>query len=224
MRKSFMCTCFSKFYPLNLLKMKGSVPKIFKIVFIILGATVLVIGCSKQTQITDRELPLVNEERQIQVADEKQLQTNEEKIQRIIEVQTNESINQKETVNLYGFEIPCYLINIDDLPLVNYQETPYPYMKLSSLRNPLMVLLDVKYPENGGDTYRLSNLLSLKFDKEIVADLMKKFKAEEFSTEEYQIIDFEDGTYIMFEIATDDTRVVTIGNIEDKPDNVKKTP
>lgn len=177
--------------------------KILKITLIILGIVLALTGCSKQTLGTK----------------ENQDQTNDEKLQRIIKSKEKEQLDKKETVDLYGFEIPCYIIDMEESPAIVPADTSYPQMTWNPKRNMLTVYLNVKNLENGGDTYQLENLLKLKFDKKTVASLMKEFNQGDTKT-----IGFEDETYIIFSTATDDTRIVTIGDIVDRPGQKEETP
>lgn len=170
--------------------------KMLKRASVILGVILITTGCNNQIRTIEKTTEL----------------TNKEKKQVIIDTQDNGELNTEKTINLYGFEIPYSLINMDGRLAVNYEDTPYPYMTWFEEKDMLIIYLNVKYPENGGDTYRLENLLELKFDKKTVGDLMEKFKIEET-----KIIDFDDETYMIFSTATDGTRVVSIGNIENKP-------
>jgi len=140
-------------------------------------------------------------------------QTPEEKLHKIIEVQTDENPDKNETIELYGFNIPCYLRYAFDSEPIDYKSSQYPYMIWFTDRkdgNMLMLGLNDQYPENGGESYRLESFLALKYDKKTVDLLMYKFKKRET-----EVIDCKDGTYIIFSTGTDDSRVVLIGNIED---------
>ena len=159
---------------------------IIRLTYILLGTLLITTGCNEKTQ------------------------TNEEKLSKIMEVQKIEEPDTDETIELYGFNIPCYLIYITDSEPIDYKSTPYPYMSWLTDRDMLRLALNDQYPENGGDSYRLENFLALKYDKGTTEILMAKFK-----TRETEVIDPKDGTYIMFSTGTDDTRVVSIGDIED---------
>lgn len=149
--------------------------------------------------------------------------TSSEKLLIILDVQKSENLDKEKTIDLYGFSIPCYLIGIPEEELVDYKDTPYPYMKWDVDRNSLMILINDKWPGNDGETYRLENFLSLKFNKKIVQNIIERFRSQAS-----QIIDPKDGTFILLSTATDDTRTVFIGSMEELQElmggEYKKTP
>lgn len=159
---------------------------IIKLTYVLLGTLLITTGCNEKPQ------------------------TNEEKLSEIMEVQKAENPDTSETVEIHGFNIPCYLIFTPDGAPIDYKSSQYPYMSWIIDRDMLMLALNDQYPENGGDSYRLENFLTLKYDKGTIEILMDKF-----TTRETEVIDPKDGTYIMFSKGTDNIRVVSIGNIED---------
>ena len=159
-----------------------------------LGIALLSTGCNISTQTIKHPADSINKQTTLPITD----------------TSNTNNLTSEETINLYGFEIPYCLVLTPDNRTANYEDGPYPHMTGSE--DMLIMYLNTKYPENGGDTYRLENFLNLKFDQETVTDLMDKFKSGKS-----QSTNFDDGTYILFSTATDDTRVVCVGNIEDKP-------
>lgn len=142
-------------------------------------------------------------------------ETNKEKAKRIIDFQNNEKVkgmlniqdNTKspitETIDLYGYSIPIQLINL-------YEGGTYTPDNCIDWWRDYNYLYIPTNDENDEDVRRLADFFSFKYSDETVDWLMDRFKRGN------GVIEFTDGTYIMFSKTTAGFRGVSCGYIRDK--------
>ena len=187
-----------------------------RIFIYLVGATIIFSGCSSgqnsNIQYVNTESKSATKEdstNPIEIESQSDLDYAE-KFKRVVEVQADSQLDSTETINLYGFDIPIYLIRTDYNYDTSKKDDTYPYIDWFEGWTSIAIPLNIYYPEGGGETYKLKNFLELKYDENTVNDIMERFKkGEDFS------MNFDDKTFMRISTGTDDTRFVYIGYISD---------